>query len=212
MPIRIPVKADPNLRTAFEDVELRLQEIERGLGNDGQSMELQQLAEEVRRLNKKIDDQAGNDDVDTNDELLSSAYSVRLEKSSVHEIPNNSNTEVIWETEVYDNGGFFDSGSSTTDLVIPVAGTYLITAGFRYDTITAEARNSAQIFIDDSVASVSECMTTAAVAGFIGHQLIWMGALNAAQVVNIMAFQISGGAVDIRTQEAFVAIKRIGTD
>lgn len=51
-------------------------------------------------------------------------------------IPNGVTTNVIWNTEIYDNAAMWDAGTPT-DISIPEVGNYLITAWIQFDVAPA---------------------------------------------------------------------------
>lgn len=129
---------------------------------------------------------------------------VRLSKSSAQTITNNSTATLTWATEVFDPLGVFDSGTSTTNIVVPTNCTYCeVTVNVLW---ASNATGYREVDILFSGTSEAPMQSTSAFSGAL-KQTVHSGlvAVSASDVITARVLQNSGGNLDINTARTFIS-------
>jgi hypothetical protein len=132
---------------------------------------------------------------------------VRLEKSANQSIPNSTQTQITWNTEIFDTNTYHDASTNTDRITIPASkvGYYFITAGIKYgDHHSSEwkrvqlRKNGTSIqsaFVDTGVgAGLPTIAATYLVYGASGDYF------------DCAAFQVTGAALNVEGNIDFAGI------
>jgi len=124
---------------------------------------------------------------------------VKAERTATQSLSSGVDTAIAFNaTDAYDTDAFHNPASNNTRLTIPanMGGLYLVVAAARYDTSSAGARrlyllvNGTTLDIGTSLAAVSSSIQ-------MHIQATGLLVLAAADYIEVMAYQSSGGALAI---------------
>lgn len=130
--------------------------------------------------------------------LSGSQVGGRIILSGVQSINDSANLQVLFDTQVFDNGGCVDLGNN--QLVAPVAGTYVITTGIRW------AANATGVRLVQFVQGVSFDMISAfdqrngassQETSQVISEVFQVSSVNAPATIAVNVLQTSGGALNI---------------
>jgi hypothetical protein len=125
----------------------------------------------------------------------------RVYNSGPPTISHNTTTALTFNSERFDHGDLHSTSSNTSRLTAPVAGLYSVGANFRFAANATGQRygalrvNGSTVIAEDMVLPGS-----AAVLPRLVLSTIWR--LAAGDYVEVLAFQTSGGALDVETSSA----------
>tara|TARA_R110000868_G_scaffold11064_3_gene54330 strand:- start:1072 stop:1572 length:501 start_codon:yes stop_codon:yes gene_type:complete len=131
----------------------------------------------------------------------------RLTNSANISLTNNLATAVTFDTETHDTGGMHSTSSNTSRITIPTGGSgmYLIGAGIEFAANATGTRDvNLRINGTTIIASSRATATSATSATRLMTNTIYP--LNAGDYVEIMAFQNSGGALNITAASEYTPI------
>lgn len=121
----------------------------------------------------------------------SGAYVV---KSSDQSIPNITPTMVSWATEVFDTGGYFDTGANTR-LTVSEDGVYLVQASLGYAPSNTTGYRTTDIYVDGSLHSQGNALPSSSL--YCIPKVSAILSLTAGQYVEVQAQQNSGSARNV---------------
>lgn len=134
----------------------------------------------------------------------------RLQRSATQSIPDSTNTLITWQTEVFDYGGWWSSG---TNVVVPSGA---IPSGFTSIAVQCYARaefaasavgtRRLRILIDGASAGGSN--TTGISGDTTDLDTTVITTVTAGQVITLEAYQSSGGALTVGANVT-IAVTRI---
>ncbi len=146
---------------------------------------------------------------------MATALAVRVKRTAVQSISNNSATIVNWDSEDRDDGGFHDNSTNNTRLTVPTGGEgwYLI-IGKAYWANNATATRVAQIRKNGTTMIDSEVKTAVANSALESvSKVSTLAYLVATDYVEMSVYQDSGGNLNltVATNEgSYFAMQRIG--
>ena len=144
-------------------------------------------------------------DTDIDDlEAATTPYNCRVYINSAESIAGGTDTEIPWDAESFDNGGFWSSG---TDLVVPsgAAGTYIIVGQVQWDTNTTNKRT---IQIEVNGTDVAETSVNIDQANET-MQVSCIYPLVATDTVALEVLQTSGASRTVLANTTWLSIARI---
>lgn len=125
----------------------------------------------------------------------------RVFNSANISVANNTLTALTFDSERFDNGGLHSTSANTSRLTAPVTGLYSIGADVRF-AANATGVRQAQLRVNGAttIASVTYPVAAAASASDLLLDAPWQ--LTAADYVEVMVFQDSGGALNVTAASA----------
>jgi len=126
-----------------------------------------------------------------------SPHAVLATRSAVQSIPNNTQTEILWDTEAYDHGGLHDLSTNTGRLTAQKAGVYAFAFNGRFTTDATGNYREINIYKNGSGGTKLTSKTND--AGGFGEQFSLSGEIDLAlnDYVNVYAKHDKGSATDI---------------
>lgn len=138
-------------------------------------------------------------------EALQSPPQVRVTKSAVQSLTNNTTTTITWNTESYDSHGLHDNAANTDRLTAPILGLYLVVFKAQFALAAAGTRRHANVLTGggDTIASQQVFST----ANTMAITATGPTRLAAGEYVYAQALQESGGNLDLTASSTFSMVR-----
>ena len=120
---------------------------------------------------------------------------------------NNASTTIIFDSEVYDTNSAYNTSDGKFTVPSGKGGKYLVACNLRFDNSISSGRNAIDIFVNGA-GSNSAFEWNVSTYGTVGGTTVLN--LSASDYVNVVYYQATGGAVNVRVESFFTAFKLIG--
>lgn len=128
--------------------------------------------------------------------------------SAAQSIPNNTATDLTWDSELYDLTGLHSTASNSEYIYIKSAGFYRIEATIVYDTNATGSRYCRLYLNGSGIGGGSS--TAHGIAGIPTEVSTYATVLcKPGDYIYVKAEQDSGGALDVRKQDSYFAVTKI---